>query len=63
MSAKPTREMSYDENIYETPEYQEFVDECSKRCRCSRGVCDGVLAGGFCDEIIEDEPEHWDEEE
>lgn len=34
--------------------YQAFVDECAKHCVCERPhpcPCDGVLAGGLCDEM------------
>ena len=32
-------------------DYQVFVEEHAKHCRCSNGPCDGVLAGGTCDEM------------
>lgn len=41
---------------YETPEYQEFLAECAKHCRCKQRICAGVLAGGMCDN------EGWDDE-
>lgn len=44
----------------ESPEYEAFLVECAKHCRCTYMICSGVLAGGFCDEIIEDDR---DEEE
>lgn len=34
--------------------YQRFIDECAQYCRCDRGVCDGVLAGGICDALTFD---------
>ena len=34
------------------PEYQRFVEGQRRFCRCSRdSPCDGVLAGGMCDDI------------
>lgn len=50
----------------ESEEYQAFLAECLKDCRCTHSICDGVLAGGLCDEIIEDDRdeenyEHEDE--
>lgn len=43
---------------YDTPEYQAFVEEMAKHCRCSPRYrpCDGVLAGGVCDQMV-DEPD------
>lgn len=40
-----------------TPEYQQFVASMVPHCRCKEGnrPCDGVLAGGPCDEVREDE--------
>jgi len=40
------------EDPYDTQEYQSFVEEMAKDCRCephSARPCDGVLAGGICD--------------
>lgn len=38
--------------------YQAFVESMVPHCRCSRDCpCDGVLAGGLCDDIQEDERE------
>jgi hypothetical protein len=37
---------------HDTPEYQQFVEEMAKLCRCyhpNQKPCDGVLAGGLCD--------------
>lgn len=42
------------------PNYQKFVAEQAKHCRCTRGVCEGVLAGGPCDEDIEDDEGDFD---
>ena len=47
------------EDYSDSPEYQAFVEEQAKYCRCTRGPCDGVLAGGMCDELIDDEDESW----
>lgn len=40
----------------ETPEYQAFMADCAKRCRCSTPiVCASVLQGGPCEDIQEDD--------
>ena len=44
-----------EEDWRDSEEYQAFLSECAKHCRCTHSICDGVLAGGFCDEIIEDD--------
>jgi hypothetical protein len=44
-----------DTDIADDPDYQAFVQEQAKHCRCSHGPCDGVLAGGPCDEICDEE--------
>jgi len=48
------------EEFMNSSEYQEFVAQVSKHCRCANGPCDGVLAGGMCDEIGEDDEPEWD---
>lgn len=42
---------------YDTPEYQAFVSEMAQFCHCkeSERPCAGVLAGGMCDGIKDDE--------
>ena len=35
----------------EAGSYLQFVADCGKRCRCYHYICDGVLAGGLCDDI------------
>ena len=54
-----------DSDYYDSEEYQAFVAECAKHCRCTHTVCAGVLAGGFCDELIEDDQdeENYDRDE
>jgi hypothetical protein len=39
--------------ITDDPEYQAWVESMAKHCRCRNGdvPCDGVLAGGPCDEM------------
>jgi hypothetical protein len=49
-----------EDEYFSTPEYQAFLAECAKHCRCTHQICGGVLAGGFCDEIIEDDSEYED---
>ena len=42
------------------PEYWRFVEGQRKYCRCSRNApCDGVLAGGMCDDVQDDEDETY----
>lgn len=44
----------------DSEEYQRFISEQAAHCRCTRGPCDGVLAGGQCDEWIDDkEDDGW----
>lgn len=59
------QEIDAENDPYSTPEYQGFLAECSKHCRCTHRVCDGVLAGGLCDMIIEDDrdEERFDRED
>lgn len=35
-------------------DYGKFLDEMAKHCRCVRGICAGVLAGGPCDGFDEE---------
>ncbi len=42
------------ENQFDDPDYQRFVEEMAKDCRCTPlelRPCDGVLAGGVCDGV------------
>lgn len=50
---------------HEAQEYQKFIDSMIPYCHCRSGnrPCDGVLAGGVCDGISEDEPAKFDDEE
>jgi len=56
-SASSTRDITEDE------EYQKFVDSMVHYCHCGRQhrPCDGVLAGGLCDNI-QDEPRWGDDD-
>lgn len=58
-SALPAHDITEDE------EYQKFVESMVPHCRCARNrPCDGVLAGGLCDNIQEDRWESvFDDEE
>ena len=58
------------EDPYESEEYLAFVESMTKLCQCEPPhscPCDGVLAGGLCDEK-RNEPDfslddlEWDEE-
>lgn len=44
---------------FESEEYQRFVESMVPYCHCkaSNCPCDGVLAGGLCDGITDDERE------
>lgn len=47
-------------------QFQMFVNEMDKHCRCceKERPCDGVLAGGLCDEIKDDRDESvWNDED
>lgn len=48
-------------DMADDPEYQAWVESMAKHCRCrsSDVPCDGVLAGGLCDEI-DDSADGWD---
>jgi hypothetical protein len=43
------------EDITESPEYKEWLEKLAKECKCcpicSDKPCDGLMAGGFCDEL------------
>lgn len=61
-------ELDAEEDIYDTPEGQQFLAEMSKRCRCSQDrPCEGVLMGSVCDDIqyddgYEDEYDGYEDE-
>lgn len=40
------------EDYTDSEEYQRFVGGLADKCRCEGPVCAGLLAGGFCDEIV-----------
>jgi len=46
-----------DEDPYQSEEYAKFVESCVPHCHCSERnrPCDGVLAGGICDGIQDDD--------
>lgn len=42
-------------DMTDDPAYQAWVESMAKHCRCSHDCpCDGVLAGGLCDDRQED---------
>ena len=42
-------------DLYESDEYAAFVESMIPYCHCARNrPCDGVLAGGLCDDIQDD---------
>lgn len=50
-------------NYFESPDYQRFVADMAKHCRCTHNrPCDGVLAGGMCDGVIDDDDDfEWND--
>jgi hypothetical protein len=48
-------------NMASDPEYQAFVEGQRKYCQCSDkyAPCDGVLAGGMCDDVQDDIDDDW----
>ena len=51
---------------YETTEYADFVESMLPHCHCARNrPCDGVLAGGMCDDIQDEDDDFrsWDNDE
>lgn len=47
---KPT-----DADPFQSADYQRFVESMVPHCRCSGDrPCDGVLAGGLCDDVQEE---------
>ncbi len=50
--------MSFPPEITDSPEYQDFVESMVPFCRCTghNRPCDGVLAGGLCDNIQDPVP-------
>jgi hypothetical protein len=48
--------------LQDDPEYQAFVKSMARFCHCESNVvpCDGVLAGGLCDGVID---EDWIEDD
>ena len=50
------------DQLADDPDYQLFLESMARFCHCDDGgPCDGVLAGGLCDEIHE-EPNDGDDE-
>ena len=42
------------DNMHDDPSYQDLVDELAKICKCtpkSARPCEGLLAGGLCDDV------------
>jgi len=48
--------------IFIDAEYQKFVDSMVQHCHCLEGnrPCDGVLAGGICDGITDDNDDEYE---
>lgn len=47
----------YQASHFASADYAAFAEEQAKHCRCAPGErpCDGVLAGGICDELGDDD--------
>lgn len=49
------------ENPLDDPDYQKFVEELAEKCTCTpcgARPCDGLLAGGLCDDMHPDDDWH-----
>ncbi len=57
MSTPKKREcISVPQDFTTTPEYAAWMEGMARHCRCYRDCpCDGVLAGGLCDGLTEDD--------
>jgi hypothetical protein len=55
-----------DSDPFDDPSYWRFVREQRKHCRCctqcGTSPCDGVLAGGMCDQWCHCDREDYDQE-
>lgn len=49
------------EDPSQDPNYQRWIEELAKHCRCSCGPCDGLMSGGICDEIVDPERDRDDD--
>ena len=58
--AKMTMQPKVAEGPFNTAEYQAFIDSMVPFCHCADKYrpCDGVLAGGLCDDQQDDDPPH-----
>jgi len=55
-----------DEDPYQSEEYQRFVESMAEHCHCTPGhhrPCDGVLAGGICDDMQWENDDRGDQDE
>lgn len=55
-----TKPVCIPDNPLDCPEYLEFVEKMSAHCHCDTQYrpCDGVLAGGLCDNIHDEPGDH-----
>lgn len=50
-----------EEDPFESAEYAKFVESMLPHCHCAKNQpCDGVLAGGVCDDIQDDQRDDED---
>lgn len=55
MSMDPAEPKPDHDAPWDDPEYDKFVASLVPHCRCANDrPCDGVLAGGLCDDIQDD---------
>jgi hypothetical protein len=55
-----------DEDPFQSEEYQKFVESMVQYCHCEpigNRPCDGVLAGGPCDEMEDQRDEDYEDRE
>lgn len=56
----PPHQREQCDDPYQSEEYQKFVESMIPYCRCSHDQpCDGVLAGGICDNVQRETDTTW----
>lgn len=51
------------EGYEDDPEYQAWINSCCEKCTCDHKPCDGIMAGGLCDEINRHDHDDFAEDE
>ena len=53
-------------NTYHDSEYDNWIEDCAGECKCcpvcNQGPCEGVFAGGLCEEDCHCETDNYFEE-